>query len=211
MVALYLPSLTTAQPNTYFSQSAAAEKGYWKLFTDNQSRSTHVRFFDAQNQLVYEEVLAGKYIKLTDQNVDRLNQLLDQVMESRLIAASLKATPLEETIIHNQPVVWSGPSLKPEATAAVKLNNPLNYNIRLNSHLTEYQNKQMLRVQVENPERYRLAVSVRDKNGQAVYWEPVTQSNCLVKLNLSELKHDSYTLEVTTPNRNYSYIRRIEL
>ncbi|GAA4414146.1 hypothetical protein GCM10023187_43220 [Nibrella viscosa] len=200
-----------AQQDTYAEEANYSGKGHWKLFTDNQSHSTIIKFYNAERRLVYEEVLAGKYIKLTDQNVYLINRVFDQIMENRLIAGSVKSAPLEAVMVSNRTAVWTGPALKPESIAGVNVHNGLNYNIGLNTHLTDYNARQMLHVQVDNPERYRLYIRLQDRNGQTIYAETVTQPACLVKLNLTQLKAESYTLEVATPNKKYTYERKIVL
>ncbi|GAA4465277.1 hypothetical protein GCM10023189_45610 [Nibrella saemangeumensis] len=211
LMALLVSISSNAQSDLYAQHPTVSDKGHWKLFTDNQNRNTVIKFFNVENQLVYEEVMAGKYIKLTDQNVQLINEIFDRVMANKLIAGTVKSAPLEEVAISNRTAVWTGPALKPESVAEVAVHNQLNYNIRLNSHVTEYESRRLLRVQVENPEQYRLIVKLQDKNGQNIYWEPLTKKASLVKLNLSELRSRSYTLEVSTPNRKYSYIRHIAL
>jgi hypothetical protein len=79
----------TAQPVAYVSSPQAyveADKGYWQVHTDPNSRNTVVQFFDGANNLLYQESMARKYIKLTKRNVRLFDELLAKLMARELLS-----------------------------------------------------------------------------------------------------------------------------
>jgi hypothetical protein len=73
-------------------------RAYWQVKTLASSRSTRIQFFSAEHRLIYEEVLPGKYFKLTPYNQAVLDSTLQKVMNRQLLTSSLKTRVLKTAL-----------------------------------------------------------------------------------------------------------------
>lgn len=75
-----LNSQTLANLNKRLShhlQKRMIQKGYWVTESNAYTRNfTIVRFYNEQNQQIFEEKLEGKFLKLNSRNIKRLNRSL---------------------------------------------------------------------------------------------------------------------------------------
>jgi hypothetical protein len=87
-----------AQSNPYFSTTDSSlidsTGAYWKLRTDYKTRTTHIQFFNAERQVIYEEKLSGRYVKLTRRNVRLFDELLDRLANRRLLDYQIESHDL---------------------------------------------------------------------------------------------------------------------
>ncbi|RRB11512.1 hypothetical protein [Larkinella knui] len=75
---------TFAQTDVYY------QSHHWQLHTDAISQSTVVAFYDNHNQLIYQETLPGKHIRLTKKNIRRLDQTCSLLATNQLIASTIQ-------------------------------------------------------------------------------------------------------------------------
>ena len=71
-------------------------KGTGELTTDYKTKTTTVRFYNRQNQLIYEEAMPGRYVKLTKRNVYEINQAFDRMVDNQLVLATVRPSPWTE-------------------------------------------------------------------------------------------------------------------
>jgi hypothetical protein len=167
-----------------------SSRGAWRLYTDPHSRSTTVKFYNAERQLVYQEVIGGKYIKLTKKNVRLLDQALNQLVGNQLIASSVKSTDL--VAYHRTSLQEiSDDRLRDELIERKAV--LLKAGLRVNTHANV---GGKLRVIFENPDQQAVTIRISDQNGLAVYEERTFITRYLRDLNLNGLKADLYLLEV---------------
>ena len=173
---------SSARPPEQYAQTAIPEQGYWRVVTEPDTRSTLVRFFNHDRQVVYKERLSGRYIELNDRNVAQLDQTLARLTGGNLVAATVKTEPLRaETAYYKErsvmPLPTASTGLLIESSSAIR------------------QDKLLVRFQ--NPEGYRMHIVIRDNRGQAVYDDSVVQTVYQRKFNLSQLPSGYYTLFVS--------------
>ena len=90
--ALWLASFVPTTAQRAAGQSyVESDKGYWQVHTDPNSRNTVVQFFDGSNQLLYQESMARKYVKLSKRNVRLFDDLLAKLMARELLSEKVKA------------------------------------------------------------------------------------------------------------------------
>ena len=90
LLALLPVLITPALAQTYVE----SDKGYWQVHTDPNSRNTIVQFFDGSNQLLYQETMPKKYIKLNKRNVRQFDVLLGKLMARELLSGKVKSYDL---------------------------------------------------------------------------------------------------------------------
>jgi hypothetical protein len=124
---------------------------HWRVHTDPNSLTTTVHFFDADQHLIYQESLPGKYFKLTEKNARKLDRILAQKLSQELIASSVKLSELnKETLPARKPGAFI-PKLYSPATA---------WNCQ-----TLIKNQTDLTVGVDNPTQKTLVLTLKNKKG----------------------------------------------
>jgi hypothetical protein len=87
--ALLLALLSTILSDSSLAQALPSAKNYWVVETNLKERNfSIVRFYNAANELIYEEKLNGVYLNISRRkHVKRLNLALAQVNENKIAAA----------------------------------------------------------------------------------------------------------------------------
>ncbi|GAA4467525.1 hypothetical protein GCM10023189_51380 [Nibrella saemangeumensis] len=204
LAVLIIFLLTTAQarsqsPVNYLDPSDP-DRGYWKLHTDHATRNTIVRLYNSGHKLVYEEIMPGQYIKLTDRTVSRISETLELVASNKLILSKVKAYDLTANSQAPEPVMPEPPT--EPAISPVEVNNEYAL-VRVEAHAVK--NPTRLLVHLNNPTKRRLKVSLQDKNGQSFFTESITAEKYARKIDIGGLIHGEYTLIVNSPYRRYPY------
>ncbi|MDQ4140894.1 MAG: hypothetical protein M3142_10250 [Bacteroidota bacterium] len=202
-LSLFFTFSATAQEKFYRNLNDP-NSGYWKLYTEPTSRTTNIKFFDASDRLLYEEVIPDKYIKLTDRNINRINQVFDQITGNQMVLTKVKTNPLPATPIHN--------NIKRKSVAKAPSEQVLNKSgskIQINS--VKISNSTKFYLAFENPDRERIDIYLKDDAGQVLYSEHVNCASYLRKFNTVGLHKGKYFLVVTTVNRKYKFTKLIEV
>lgn len=81
--------------------------GYWEVSTDYRTNGTAIRYFNADQQLIHQEVHSNKLVKLTKNNVRRLNATMTKVTRNQLQPANVKTVNLpisneDPRIVHDR-------------------------------------------------------------------------------------------------------------
>jgi hypothetical protein len=195
----------TAQEEAFSRSSRETGNGHWKLFTDADSRSTTITFYDPQERPVYEEVLPGRYVKLTSRNVAILDKACQQICRQTLLLSKVASADLQEAIWNKragastQQVRTGEADLKEESGSAVKVNF---FPLRTSGKF------QLL---FENPARKRLIVKLENEDGRVIHSESVIRSGYMRNFDLSGSYSGKYILSVTSPDRTVRYQANILL
>ena len=216
LAALMLSHISQAQPETYYvdsRQSAVASsawqsparpdsgKGYWWLRTVASTRYTTVRFYDAGSQLIYEETLPDRYVRLTKYNVARLDNILDQLVCGRLVASVVKVQLMSDTPSEAELAIHTEIA---RLAAVPTETNKKGYAISVRS-LYQPRFRRVLLV-LTNPDRHRFTIVLRDEQKkQDVFWIPDNAKEYRHKLNVSELPLGRYTLLVKSVDNTFYY------
>src|SRR5437870_2600633 len=83
-----------AQGEDYYSAKVQASGAYWRVKTNAQARHTTIQFFNAKQELIYQETLAGQYIKLSERNARLLDSTLHRLVTNRLLGDQIKTYSL---------------------------------------------------------------------------------------------------------------------
>ena len=185
---------TTRQP------VADSSRGYWRLNTQADSRTTLIQFFGPNHQLLYVENLPEKWVKLSRKNQKQFDQLLEQLVDNQLVTSRIKTEILPPT-----------PELPTPANVTVRSNSPQNApsadaTYRVHAYVNSIGKLYMV---VDNPERLRYKILVADQKDRTLYEEFTNHDQYRRKLDLSPLSRDSYQLVVQIDNKPFIYnIRR---
>lgn len=194
-----------AQSKDYYQSSLASDKGHWKLTTNYATRSTEIRFYDHENRVIYEEILPGQYVKLTDRNVETINQTFTRLVENRLLLDNIKPMTLPEE--NSSPAYQANatPRERPEEkTSAVNLDK------RMRMSFYKLVDQRTFRLLFRNPSEGNVRIQIRMEAGDLVYKEVVKRARVYNRLfDLSRLEDGVYTFEITSGKEKY--IRRIRL
>ena len=83
-----------AQNQAHYDSNAKKRPGYWELSTDYLTKGTAIRYFDANKNLLHQEVLPNQLVKLNRTNVRRLNETLTKVIQRKPEASAVQTMPL---------------------------------------------------------------------------------------------------------------------
>lgn len=188
------------------TNSPSTGRSYWRVFTSPDSRTSTVRFYDKEQQVLYEETLAGRYLILSRKNADRLDKVLAQLTGNQLLASNLKTTELpqqnrfyKEKTPKTEAVTEANPGVEPQRPAG------------LYAEILPIGNSTKLVVRMLNPTKGRMAIFIRDERGNEVYREIVNQSAYKRHFDLKTLPLGQYTVVVTNHNGKFQYERPFQL
>ncbi|QHV96116.1 hypothetical protein [Spirosoma endbachense] len=172
------------------------DRGYWRLKTQAATRSTLIQFFGLNKQLLYEEILPEKWVKLSRKNQKQFDQLLAQLLANQLLADRIKTEPLPPTLVEPVP-----------SQVAVRSNTSHYYSSTMAAYRVHaYVNPTgKLYLIVDNPDRLRYKILVSDQHNREVYEEFTNHNKYMRKLDLSALPYDSYQLIVQIDNKPFIY------
>lgn len=184
--------------NVQYRDPLQPSKGHWLLLTDAATRTTTIKFFDGQNNLLYEEAIPGKYIKLTNRNINRINQTFDLVTRNDLILSKVKANLLIS--------LASNPSSQIRNTKYASQANA-GANIKLNTF--KIPNTAKFHLAFHNPDRERIKIYVINNTKQVIYDENLNSAAYNRRYDFTGLHPGKYTLVLTTVNRKFRYTEEI--
>lgn len=170
--------------------------GYWRLNTSASARSTQIEFFDAQGQLLYGEILPGKWLKLTTQNEQKLDQFLDELMAGRLLSDRVKiqAFPTELSV--------------PTAPVAEKLGHSTLTGADSLVVSTAMHNTGILFIRVYNPRKKSIMIQLLDSGFKLL--EDASQEYLYQKgFDISGLKQGTY--EVVVRAKRQKITQRLDI
>lgn len=186
---------------------AGPSNGYWRLHTEAGSRTTVVRFYRADNQLLYEESMGNRYVRLTKRNVARLDNMLNRLVSGTLIASSVKAQPMNEVSAE------SAIRTRADATRQVATVSPTNkkgYAIDATGYYQARFNRLFLTV--VNPDRHRMDIMLLDEQKHLhLFWETDNGPEYMRRLSLTELPAGHYTLVIKTVDRTFRYSQPVHI
>jgi hypothetical protein len=96
----------------------------------------------------------------------------------------------------------------PEASSEVYAHNTTT---RLKAHAFQYYPSGRLEMNLQNPDRERLHISMLDHLGQSMYQESSNLSNYKRSFNLAGMANGKYKLVVFSANSKNKYIRYFEI
>lgn len=184
------------------------DRGAWQITTDPVTKNTLIRFFDGSKNQLYEEAMAGKYIKLTKRNIARINKAFDQIMLKSTVAAQVKADPLDSPTFRKLSERQNKNQSKTSAYRAFANFYP---DSKLKAHAYQIGKSTMFQLIILNPEQKRLIIDLSDEQGQSLYHESFSILNYRRRFDLTGMHSGQYKLLVTTTNRKQKYTRMIML
>lgn len=206
--ALWLASFVSADAQSADAQSAdvhyagaqayvESDKGYWQVHTDPNSRNTVVQFFDGDNNLLYQESMARKYVKLTKRNVRLFDNLLAKLMARELLSEKVKAYD----IVADSRTDYRGSSepewLSPGAAPSVNLKTAMS-----NVYVVQ---KGKMKVILKNPAQENYDIRIVDSELRTIYHEQVKDMAYGRWFDMSKLGQGSYSVHISSPRKKLNY------
>lgn len=197
---LVITSNAFAQSKGYYQEDyGASENGQWKLFTDFSTRSTTIRFFNKENQVIYEEMISGKYIKLTKRNVKILDRALARLMDNQLLSSEIKSTDLLAT----KGVKFNKNVLRDELKTDANINSPERAGLLVKAF--QPFNTSKIKLIFENPHEERIWIILKDDKNNVIYKERSFINIYKRTFDFSQMKNGRYQLIVLGPRLTYTY------
>ena len=197
--ALWLASFAPTAAQTAVSQVAntqpyvESDKGYWQVHTDPNSRNTVVQFFDGDNQLLYQESMARKYVKLTKRNVKLFDDLLAKLMARELLSEKVKSYDIvadsrTDYRSMSEPE-WSAPSVNLKTAT---------------SNVYVVQNGKM-KVILKNPAQEKYDIRIVDSELRTIYHEQVKDPSYGRWFDVSKLGAGTYSVHIASVRKKLNY------
>ena len=146
-------------PNRVNAQKAIGndpEKGRWQVYTQAASRNTIIQFYGSDENLIYEEILPEKWVKLTRKNQIKLDKLLEQVLSNQLLISRLRTQALPPA-----------PRLPTKST-----NNQIVDSAAVSYVVNAFVSGEgKVHIAVNNPEQLRYMIQILDDRKRTVYQE----------------------------------------
>jgi|GEM_PF-6970579 len=186
----------SGQTSGYYANEAGAPRAFWSLKTDYAIHGSVIRFFSADSQLVYQETLPNQFIKLTPQNVRKLDQTLARLVENQLVAQNVSVSPLP-----TDPAALRKSAAEPQITNAPTGTFLANPAFRVECHLPEDRPALHLLIQNTGPERLVLQVRARDRS--LVYEHTTRLASSRHHINFSGMPAGIYRLSLKSLTGSY--------
>ena len=196
LLVLAHPGQAQVDKSVGISEETESSRGYWRLKTQAATRSTGVQFFGPNGQLLYEEIIPGKWIKLSRKNQKQVDRLLAQLVANQLVTSRIRtellpATPVEPLIPNGAARSNSTPNSSPGSAAYL---------------VHAYVNQSgKLYVVVNNPDRLRYKILVADQRNRSLYEEFTNHDQYRRRLDLSALPQDAFQVIVEIDHRSFLY------
>lgn len=209
LIGLCFTGFRVAAQSDYYARTDSS-KAYWKIQTDFSSQKTMIRFFNSQQEPIYQETLAGRYVKLTDRNIRLFDSMLQRLLSNQLLSAEVKSHELVATSTGVPYYATSTPLSKPVSTSYVLAspNEPLEIN-PLRSDIA-ISNTGRLKIQVVNLREEPILVMLLDDLGRYVFKEKSRLGHYVRNLNLTQLAEGKFRLEVSGAQKSYTYRLQIQ-
>lgn len=183
------PVAYKASPQDYVE----SDKGYWQVHTDPNSRNTVVQFFDGANNLLYQESMARKYIKLTKRNVRLFDALLAKLMARELLSEKVKAYDIVADSRTDYRSVsepeWSAPSVNMKTAMS-------------NVYVVQ---KGKMKVILKNPAQENYDIRIIDSELRTIYHEQIKDPTYGRWFDMSKLGQGTYSVHISSPRKKLNY------
>lgn len=173
-----------------------SEKGYWQVHTDPKSRNTIVQFFDGSNQLLYQETMPKKYIKLNKRNVRQFDGLLGKLMARELLSGKVKSYDL----VADSRMDFRE-AARPDLESVAAGNNSMKTAVS-NVYVVR-QGK--MKVILKDPVDANYNIRILDDQLRTIYFEQVKTSEYGRWFDMSKLAEGTYSIHINGPRKRLNY------
>jgi hypothetical protein len=160
------------------------QEPHWQVYTDPATFTTSVYFYDADQRLIYQEVLPGKYLKLT-KNTRKLNGILSQKTSHNLIASAIPLTGIDKKNIRTPqpeiPLPVADPYAPPRSWICQAL----------------VTRQHGLMIWIDNPQQMKLSIAVYNARGVCFYTRKIWVASNRLYFDFRDLPKGTYPLAVT--------------
>lgn len=189
----FLPLLSAPASAQAYVES---EKGYWQVHTDPKSRNTIVQFFDGSNQLLYQETMPKKYVKLTKRNVRQFDALLDKLLARELLAGKVKSYDL---------VADSRMGFRETARPDLESIAASNYSVKTALSNVYVVKKGKMKVILKDPVGAGYDIRILDDQLRTIYFEQVKTTGYGRWFDMSKLAEGTYSIHINGPRKRLNY------
>ncbi|GAB3882369.1 hypothetical protein [Spirosoma agri] len=178
---------------------------YWKLKTDYKTRTTGIQFFNTQHQLIYEEKLPGRYVKLTKRTVRVFDELLDGLANRRLLDPQIESHDL----LANNPAQFARHSKTSAHIAGTIANSPdLNESVfTANSAVTDLGK---LILYCTNPDKVPVYVTLSSEDQQTDFFNERSKAVDYTRyFDINQLPAGTYRLNIKHPKKLFRFMLTI--
>ncbi len=190
----------SGQPNPYYQRTRSdSSQGYWKLYTDYNTRATRISFYSGQDVLLYQEKIRDRYIKLSKRTLRQFDNLLSRLVDRNLVSSRVKSydilnsnqwtarpprspSPLNEEAVLPEPVATRAPSINLEVVSSSQV-----------------------KLSYVNPTRERLLVTLANDNFEFFYKRYSTLKEYAGLLNVGHLPSGTYRLDIDGEKKTVTY------
>jgi hypothetical protein len=187
-----------AAQNDYQPWAASAPNGHWQLNTDPAERVTRVRFYNRAGELIYEEWLTGKYLKLTPRNIKVLDACLAGLAGNQLVAREARASAIDRPHPFADPVSSNTLRQFQPMNASGSLSGQIRYN------LIPKPDQEALMIGIDNPAAETLRIRLIDPQGNVLCQEKTRQERYRSLLRIGKLESGTYTVTVSGGEHQFS-------
>jgi hypothetical protein len=190
-----------AQGEEYHRDSDGSGKGYWSLYTDHNTRSTIIKFFNPEDELLYQEILPGQYVKLTTRNTRAINDAFTKYMKHTLVASEVRASMMTNTSAFS----LDEQEFYPPATVDLSTYAyaPAEGTSSLRAIAFPLINPNRFRLMFDNPSGKYAMVSIRNARGQVLHSHTVDKPEYDRTFDFSRKQPGVYTLSVMANGQEF--------
>ncbi|KAA9356657.1 hypothetical protein [Larkinella humicola] len=179
-----------AQPKSSTEDLTPIDRpGYWEVSTDYRTNGTAIRYFNADKRLIHQEIHSNKLVKLTKNNVRRLNATVTKVTQNQLEPSNVKTVSLptdneDPRIAHDRKRLMTAE--RRASTADVMA--------RIVPSVVGFE--PCLKVFIYNPHEERLRIEILNSKGFAVCQEYSNTYQRYYRFNMSNMPVGDYRVQI---------------
>ncbi|QIP17071.1 hypothetical protein G8759_32760 [Spirosoma aureum] len=195
MVSIAKTSATSSdrigQPNPYYQRTRSdSSQGYWKLYTDYNTRSTRVSFYSGHDVLLYQEKIKDRYIKLSKRTIRQFDNLLSRLVDRNLVSSRVKSYDILNS---NQ---WNAIPQRIPSSFTEEAILPVPATSMMTTINLEVVSGSQVKLSYINPASERLLITLANDSFQFFYKKQSKIKEYAGLLNVSHLPTGMYRLEV---------------
>ncbi|MDJ1503775.1 hypothetical protein [Xanthocytophaga agilis] len=191
------PEVSYAQDKDMDWARIDSSGAHWEVRTDAQTLTTTIKFFDEDDNLIYREILKGRYIKLNTRNTRLLDSTLHKLIRNKLLGEQLHGYILSDQLTSAR----HKPSERLKTLSQQKTDT-LQGSQQIECLLAS--NKKLY-IQIRNPASKRIYMRLMNDKEEYFFEKSLFDTTYNQKLDISALPAGEYSLLIHAKQKSIVY------
>ncbi|MFC5408369.1 hypothetical protein ACFPMF_03555 [Larkinella bovis] len=170
-------------------RTKTSSQPYWQMNTDYKTNGTTIRYYNADQHLMHQEVLPNRLVKLTRGNVRRLNETLLRIAQNQPKGSSVQSVTLPPNAENARMVRARNRNLRNE-----RLASQVDVFARIVPSANE--NGAGVKVYFYNPHEENLRIDILNQQGRVVCTQYESRFQGGYRFNMAMMPEGDYRVQI---------------